>query len=92
MRTIAEDLTEGLSSGRRRTRLGLTGVEADASPRRQGSLVRTDSVLKSSWEWLWKVWTSRAGIGSNNSLKQNAPHALRTSDANGVAFCLAPVR
>lgn len=92
MKIVPEDLTEGLSSGRRRTRFGLTGVEAEAGPRRQGRLFRCVAFLLIGWEGLWKVRMSRAGIGSNTSLKQNAPHTLRTLVANGVTFCLARIR
>ena len=92
MRTKAEDLTEGLSSGRRQTRFGLTGVEAEARPRRQEMIGRAVSFFGSSWQGLWKVWTSQAGIGSNTSLKQNAPAGHCKLQPPAVAFCLARIR
>ena len=92
MRIKAGDLTEGLSSGRRRTRLGLTGVEADASPRRQETHFRTGRFLKNSRQGLGKVRASLAGIGSNTSLKQNAPASRFELERPSVAFCLARIR
>ena len=92
MRTEAKDLTEGLSLGRRQTRLGLTGVEADASPRRQETLFRTGRFLKNLRQGLGKVRMSQAGIGSNTSLKQNAPANRSELEHSGVAFCLARIR
>ena len=92
MRTKAEDLTEGLSSGRRWTRLGLTGVEADAGPRRQETRFRAGRFLKNSRQGLWQVLTSLAGIGSNTSLKQNALAWPFQFEQPFVTFCLARIR
>ena len=92
MRTEPKDLTGGLSSGRRQTRFGLTGVEAEARPRRQEMIGRAVSFFGSSWQGLWKVWTSQAGIGSNTSLKQNAPVSPLQFQSPTVAFCLARIR
>jgi hypothetical protein len=92
MRINSEDLTRGLSLGRRQTRLGLTGVEADASPRRQETFFRTGRFLKNTRQGLGKVRTSRAGIGSNTSLKQNALASHSELQHAAVAFCLARIR
>lgn len=73
MRTITEDLTVGLSLGRRQTRFGLTGVEAQARLRRQETIFPDGLSFGKLWRSLWKVRTSQTGIVSNTSLKQNAP-------------------
>ena len=91
MRTEPGDLTGKLSLGRRQTRFGLTGVEAEARPRRQEAKFPEASFLGNSRQGLWKVRMSQAGIVSNNSLKQNAPVSLVQFDRLAVAFCLAPV-
>ena len=92
MRVISENLTEGLKPGRRQTRLGLTGVEADARPRRQASLIRLVSFLWNRRAGIWQVRTSQAGIGSNNSLKQKAGDTSQVQLAFMARFCLARIR
>ena len=93
MRTEAEDLTGMLSSGRRRTRFGLTGVEAESGSLGGRRLIfRTGHFLKNSRQGLGKVWASQAGIGSNTSLKQNAPATRSELEQSSVAFCLARIR
>ena len=92
MRTKAGDLTGVLSSGRRRTRLGLTGVEADASPRRQEEIFPESFIFGNSRQGLWKVLTLLGGIGSNTSLKQNAPAGQTELERPSVSFCLARIR
>jgi len=92
MRTKAGDLTEGLSSGRRQTRLGLTGVEADASPRRREKKYPESFFLRNSRQSHGKVLTLAGGIGSNTSLKQNALVCQTELEHPSVTFCLAQVR
>jgi hypothetical protein len=92
MRIISKGLTTMLSSGRRQTRFGLTGVEAEPRPRRQRVLFRAVLFFGNCWEGLWKARMSQAGIGSNNSLKQNAPVSLFQLERPTVAFCLARIR
>ena len=92
MRTEPKDLTGGLSSGRRQTRFGLTGVEAEARPRRQETLLFPERFWGNSRQGLWKVRASQAGIGSNTSLKQNAPAGHCKLQPPAVAFCLARIR
>ena len=92
MRTKAEDLTGVLSSGRRQTRFGLTGVEAQARPRRQQTIFPEGIFVGNSRQGLWQVRASQAGIGSNTSLKQNAPAGPCRLQPPAVAFCLARIR
>ena len=92
MRTEPEGLTGMLSSGRRRTRFGLTGVEAEsASLGGRRDFFQGGFLFESSRQGLGKVRTSRAGIVSNTSLKQNAPAHPFKLQHPPVTFCLAPV-
>ena len=92
MRILSEGLTTMLSSGRRHTRFGLTGVEAEPRPRRQRVLFRFVSIFGKAGEGLWKTRMSQAGNGSNTSLKQNAPVSSLQFQCPTVAFCLARIR
>ena len=60
MRTEPEDLTGMLGLGRRQTRFGLTGVEAEARPRRQDTKFPEASFVGNSRQGLWQVRTSPA--------------------------------